>query len=259
MTAPTGRPRGRPSKTTPADDDDDDLIGGGEAPAPKKAPAKRQPKSTKPAKEPPKDADGEIMSFDVADVYGGVSAAWLAQVFNADKNTIKKKLARGGCEPVGRGRGNAPLYAIHEAAAYLVKPKIDLITYIKSLRPNDLPPMLNEAYWSAMLKRQKWEENAKDLWRTEDVARILGDVAFLYKTTSQLWVEELDRHHGLTAEMRETLIQLVDTLLERIHEELTSLSQRQSTASSVAEEGAMPSDGNENKPQIVDGETADGG
>lgn len=83
--------------------------------------------------------------LDLGLVAGGVSAAWLGHVFGHDKNTIKKKLAK--CPVAGKNR-NTPLYLIKDAAAWLVPPKVDVMTYIKNLPPADLPPRLNAAYWS---------------------------------------------------------------------------------------------------------------
>lgn len=175
----------------------------------------------------------------LADVYGGVSSSWLAQVFGHDKNTIAKRLASAGLEVIGR-RNGGPLYRIPDAAAYLVKPKVDLISYIKSLRPNDLPPMLNDAYWAAMLKRQKWEENAGDLWRTEDVLTVFGDLAFSFKTTANLWVEEVDRTKGLTPEQRLAITQLTDNLLESVYRLMVEAPNKRQTLPSASEEGARP-------------------
>ena len=222
-----------PRKPSPPrhDDDDDDLIGGSTATRVEMAP---YPGEGEPLPPP---------SMDLVDVYGGVSANWLAQIFGSDVKTIKKKLSRAEGVRVGTGRNNTPLYNIAAAAAYLVKPKIDLIQYVKGLRPNDLPPILNDAYWAAMLKRQKWQENAGDLWRTEDVIAVFGDVAFSIKTTAQLWVEDLDRLHGLSPEMRVTITQQVDKLLEQIHEQMVDLPRQRHTPSSAAEEGAVPDEG----------------
>lgn len=206
--------------------ENDELIGA--------APQRRSPR--RPAAPKEKNAPG----MDLSQVYGGVSTSWLGQVFGQDPKTVKKKLGKGRCPIAGYSGHKTPLYMIHEAAAYLVKPKIDLVEYIKSLRPNDLPPMLNDAYWAAMIKRQKWQEAAGELWHTDDVLRVLGDVAFMYKTTSQLWVEELDRLHSLSPEVRETVTRLVDQLLESVHEELVNLPMQSRTYASVAEEGAVP-------------------
>lgn len=215
-----------PKPKSPVIDDDDDLIG---------VPQESEPE--------------EDVSIALADVYGGVSASWLAQVFGHDKNTIAKKLAKAGIEVVGR-RNGGPLYRIPDAAAYLVKPKVDLVAYVKTLRPNDLPPMLNVAYWDAMLKRQKWEENAGDLWRTEDVLTVFGDLAFEIKTTVNLWVEEVDRREGLTNEQRKIITELSDTLLLRVHQQMVEAPSQRKTSSSAAEEGAMPEQAPESTREV---------
>lgn len=188
----------------------------------------------------------EPMSMDIAEVYGGVSAHWLSQVFGHDKNTIKKKMASANLEIVGY-RNGGPLYRISDAAAWLVKPKVDLVSYVKSLRPNDLPPMLNDAYWGAMLKRQKWEENAGDLWRTEAVLEVFGDLALSFKTTVNLWVEEVDRQESLTPEQRKILMELTDKLLEQLHEVMVEAPRKKKTLSTVVEEGGVQDmeDGND--------------
>lgn len=212
-----GRPRGRQptnpraQKATPAPEPEDDLIGS--------------------SPEAPK--DDMAQGLDLGVVYGGVSASWLAHVFGMDKNTVKKKLAQG-CTIVGKNKGT-PLYTIKEAAQYLVTPKVDLATYVKSLRPNDLPPILNDAYWAAMLKRQKWEENAGDLWRTVDVLEVFGGLSMMLKTTIQLWTDELDRVQGMTDAQRVALTQMTDGLLNNIHEILVTAPKLRNTPSSMVD------------------------
>lgn len=218
MTKATGRRRGRPSENPP---EIDDLIGDVGAPAPAELADEDEP-----------------FSLDIARVYGGVSATWLATVFGQDKNTVKKKLGLAGIESVGTRKGGL-LYRIADAAPYLVPPKVDLMSYIKSLRPNDLPPILSDSYWSAMLKRQKWEENAGQLWRTENVLAVFGDLALEIKTTVSLWVEEIDRQEPLTAEQRALLVRMADKLLESVHERMVEAPNRGFTASAISEDPAV--------------------
>src|SRR5690625_2162059 len=221
MAQPPKRGPGRPRKTPaakPKAPDDADLIGTGEP--------------------------EEKISIDISEVYGGVSSNWLATMFGHDKNTIQKKLAKANLEIVGR-RNGGPLYRLADAAPYLVKPEVDLVEYVKGLRPHDLPPMLNDAYWSAMLKRQKWEENARDLWRSEDVLEVLGDLNFQVRNTVNLWVEDVDRLDALTPKQRQIINERADDLLQLFYNMLVELPTKRSTKPSVAEDGAMPSSGND--------------
>lgn len=220
MTKPTGRPRGRPRKTPPPpapEVDIDDLIGA-----------------------PDEDEAEEDITFDIAETYGGVSAHWLGQMFGMDKATVKKKLAKAGVPIVGR-RGRGPLFRLVDAAPYMVKPKIDVEEFIRNMRPNDLPPMLSDMFWAAMLKKQKWELNAADLWRTEDVLSTLGDLWQTIRSRVTLWAEDVDRAHGLTEAQRQEINKLADGLLHSIYQHLVELpNSRKQTRSTLAEQEDLP-------------------
>lgn len=170
--------------------------------------------------------------LDLGQVYGGVSAAWLGHVFGQDKNTIKKKLAK--CEVAGKN-GATPLYRIKDAAAWLIPPKVDIMTYIKGMRPQDMPPVLNDAYWGAMRKRQVVLKEAGDTWATNDVLRVFGEAALRIKSTVQLWVDELERVHGLSDEQRRILVQMSDGLLEDVYQIFVTAPKESRTRSTLAE------------------------
>lgn len=176
--------------------------------------------------------DPALDGLDLGLVHGGVSAAWLGHVFGHDKNTIKKKLEK--CEPCGSNRGT-PLYRIKDAAAWLVPPKVDIMTYIKGMRPQDMPPVLNDAYWSAMRKRQVVLKEAGDTWATADVLRVFGEGALRIKSTVQLWVDELERVHGLTEEQRRILVQMSDGLLEDVYQIFVTAPKESRTRSTLSE------------------------
>lgn len=182
------------------------------------------------------------------DALGAVSANWLAQVFGFDRMTVKKRLLEGGCPIVKRKKG-APMYNLYDAAAYLVKPKINIAAYVRGLRPQDLPPALSQAYWDAQLKRQKWEENARNLWRSEDVLEVFGDLSMTLKTTITLWVEELDRVEGLTQRQRDLVTEHSDNLLARMYKIMVEQPRLRNTPSSVSElddvDGEPSNEGNE--------------
>lgn len=214
---PVKRGPGRPKKVRSDAQNGEDLLGG-------------IPKG-------PQNDEPTLDGLDLGVVYGGVSAAWLGHVFGMDKNTIKKKLAK--CEIAGKN-GQTPLYRIKDAAAWLIPPKVDIETYIKSMRPQDVPPTLNDAYWSAMGRRQKVLEAAGDLWRTPDVLGVFGEAALKIKSTIQLWTDEVERVHGLTDAQREMLVRMADGLQQDIHDIFITAPAKGETRSTLTEYDEAP-------------------
>lgn len=163
----------------------------------------------------------------------GVTLGWLMQIFRMDHSTVKKKLV--DCPEVGKGRGGTPLFDVAQAASYLVKPKVDIRTWMKQLRPSDLPPYMQSEFWEAQNKRQKWEENAGELWRTDKVIEVFADTFKTMKETMNLWVDNIERKSGLTAEQRKMLIELVDSLQVELHGKLVDMQSDKKTFSSAAD------------------------
>ncbi len=155
----------------------------------------------------------------VGDALHGVSVSWLSQVFNMDPGTIKKRLK--DCPPLQRRKAGF-VYDLKVAAPYLVTPKIDIDAYIRTMKSTDLPAHLNDSYWSAMRKRQQWEQEAGDLWSTNAVVEVLGDTFMSIKFAIQLWADEIEQEYGLTAEQREKIVKLGDSLQQEIHAQLVS-------------------------------------
>lgn len=177
--------------------------------------------------------DGPLDQSGIAAVLAGVSISWLMQAFNMDRNTVKKKLAP--LRPLRLGRGNSPIYHFAQAVSYLVKPQVDILQYVKSLQPKDLPPILQDALWSAKLKRQKWEENAGDLWRTEKVQQLLADTFKTMKTTIQLFAGNIASEVGLSAQQRKLLQDNLDGLQRDLHHALIEQARSSATLSQLAE------------------------
>lgn len=151
----------------------------------------------------------------VEQVLGGVTASWLAQAFGIDVKDVKRKLA--GCPPLvegtNTGRGyQGRLYELRVAASYLVKPKISAANFLAAVKKAELPATLQQSFWDAMLKRQKYEENAGDLWRTAKIREVLGQTFQSMKFTIQLWVDTVERATGLTSDQRKILIEASDGL-----------------------------------------------
>lgn len=175
-------------------------------------------------------AKGQMPAHDdIGNVSNGVSATWLALALNSSVGTVRVKLAR--CPH--RRVGSMLVYNLGEAMEYLVKPNVDVAKYLKDLKKDDLPEVLRESYWSALLKRQQWEINAKELWHTEDVATTLGDTFQAIKFAIQLWVDDMERETTITPKQYAFLVQKTDALQALIYKALVEAFKDKETPSSA--------------------------
>jgi len=165
------------------------------------------------------------------DVSNGVTVYWLAKHFGLQVSTVRQKIA--GCPAVSK-RTSGWLYLIKDAAPYLVKPKMDPESLIKSMRAQDLPPTLQAQFWQAALARQKWEREAGELWHTADVMEAFGEVFKTLKFSTQLWPDTVEKMAGLIDEQREVLQDQIDVMLTEIMDRIKEMAREKSTASSVA-------------------------
>lgn len=160
------------------------------------------------------------VSLLATDMHAGVTVGWLSEVFHLDPATVRKRLA--DCPPVSTHK-TGYRYSLPAAAAFLVKPIFDVKKYLKNMRAEELPAHLQAQFWDGQNKKQKWEENAGDLWRTEAVMEVFSDVFLTIKSTAQLWTEDLERTTGLTPKQRASLSERVDALQNEIREKLLNL------------------------------------
>ena len=167
----------------------------------------------------------------------GVTVAFLSQVFRIAPQKVKRLLVNCPVlEYKRRGEKQVQnLYDLKTAAEFLLEPKIDPSDIVKRLKKDDLPPAINSAYWDALLKRQKWEENAVELWRTDKVREVLGTMFQTIKFTIQLWGDTVERETGLTDEQRDVINKLTDGLQQDIYNELVKNAQLSETGNLFSE------------------------
>lgn len=183
------------------------------------------------------DAPAHIKPVGIADVQHGVTVGTLATIFGMDPTTVRKKLR--DCAPIHR-RKTSYVYDLKAAAQYLVRPVFDAEQYLKSMKPSDLPTHLQEAYWSAMRKRQQWETDAGHLWRSEAVLEVFGDTFQTIKFAMQLWPDNVERALGLSMEQRTMLIGMADELQNEIHKKLVEMPKLKSTRSLLSDAPEAP-------------------
>lgn len=168
---------------------------------------------------------------------GGVTVSFLSQVFRMDPAAVKRRLTN--CPILeSRKRGTTQtqhIYDLATAAKYLVETDLDPKILISKLKKEDLPPAISTAYWDALLKKQKFEENAADLWRTERVWEVLSDSFQTMKFSIQLWAETVERETGLTEEQREIIYRMADGLQQDLYDALVRKSEGKVTGSQLDE------------------------
>lgn len=159
------------------------------------------------------EADTELL-------FVGATATTLAQMFDLHHKDVVRRLA-GRVTPSVPGEGSkAPLYHIRDAAPYLCEHKIDYEEFIKRLTPAKLPPMLQDSFWKAQLSRQKFDENRRDLWRTERVIEAMASAFKVARLSIQMFVDDVESLTELTDKQREIIIAQSDRLLDTLRHNL---------------------------------------
>lgn len=185
-----------------------------------------------------RDATSQLSMSGLADsALQGVTVSFLAQVFRMDNAAVKRRLVN--CPILeSRRRGTTQvqhLYDLATAAKFLVETDVDPAELISRIKKEDLPPAISTAYWEALLKKQKYEEAAGDLWRTEKVWEVLSSTFQNLKFTMQLWPETIERQTGLTDEQRELMQEMVDTMQQELYETMVAQAKANRTPSTVSE------------------------
>lgn len=157
-----------------------------------------------------------------------VPQQFLADVLHMDPATVKKRLRR--CKPAAV-ISNRPVWYFHEAIPFLVKPRMTAEEFARTLNKADLPPEINVAFWNAQRQRVKYKIEAQEAWETEDVLKVLGEVAMTIKDSLVMVVEELRNRAKLTDEQTAIVSECIDEIRTDMRKKLIELPQRAATGS----------------------------
>lgn len=165
-----------------------------------------------------------------------VGTSFLANVFKlSNSKVVREKLAE--CPPIDVDKHGNPLYDFVEAAAHLVPPRGKMfVQRLRTMKPSELPPQLALAVQKAKNEELTYKQRAGELWRTEAVLEVLGEVFLMMKNTMQLWVETLNDKGNLTKDQYEALSEMVYGLQTEMHDKLVQFSQQRATYAVVSEE-----------------------
>lgn len=169
----------------------------------------------------------------VADYLEPVSANVISQIFGVIPATTKERLV--SCPYVTDGTTNIRKYHIKDAAQYMVRTAFSVDEFIAVMKRGELPDSLRKDFWDALLKQQKWEENASELWRTENVRAVMTNTFQTIKFTMQLWVDSLERQTALTEEQRKLISVMVDGLQQEVYTSLVDNASKGATEATISE------------------------
>jgi len=156
-----------------------------------------------------------------------VTMNFLARVLHMDPMTVGKRLR--GVKPAGEGSAGRKVYYFHEALPYLLKPKMDIAQYIRTLNPADLPNSINKVYWEAERIKNKVLIETGEAWNDQDVLAVLGRVFMMFKERIPLVTEGM-RDEGLTDKQFSKLTEYMDQLQRDLHESLMDMPKERRTA-----------------------------
>lgn len=152
-------------------------------------------------------------------IFQGCTQSQLVKIFRMDRRDIAAKIAEGNVSPSG-ARAGYPIYAIHEVAPYLVKPLYDIETYLKRMHHNDLPKHLSKEFWAGMRAKQEFLLKEGELWPTEQVISVMGDVFKRLRMSMLLIQDAVEREHMLTPQQRDKISSLIDGALNDMADDL---------------------------------------
>lgn len=159
-----------------------------------------------------------VMRVDAnAEIDFGMSATRLGEVFDLDTKTVKSLLK--DVEADGDRHG-APFWRIASAAPYLVTPEGDIEQFIRKIKPGDLPSKFQKEFWTALNLRSKYYRERGDLWATEQVYAVLSEVLKIVRSTSRLFVDELESNTTLTYQHRKAIQIELDKMLAMMRENI---------------------------------------
>jgi hypothetical protein len=145
----------------------------------------------------------------------GVTVPQLSKIFGMPLEDVKYKLL-GNIKPVGE-RHRVPVYAIKDAAPFLVSPPYSIEEFIKKMTLADLPTALSKEFWAGQRARLAYEKEVGESWPTEDVEEMIISIFNTLRQSLLLAREAVERETDLTKTQRKIVIAITDNTLKEIN------------------------------------------
>ena len=130
-------------------------------------------------------------------IYDGASINQIAAMFGMANTEVAGKLR--SLAPAGV-RSGYPIYAVKEAAEYLLKPRVDIEKYIRKVGMKDLPTTLQKDLWTALNGQLKFEEAQGAVFRAERISLTLSEVFKTVRMRLLLAPDEAERQGVMSSE-----------------------------------------------------------
>lgn len=211
----------------------EDLLGAGPAPAPARDEAReeRRIKAAQAlAKETAIRAAGRGGTFvEMGVLKRPVSQNFLAEVFDMDPATVRKRLTR--CPRLGMAGGNRPVYDFKTACSFILPPRMTAEEFIKTLHHAKLPPEVNKTFWQGLRERLRYMRDAGELWHTADLLKVFGQVNMMFKDRIDMWVEDIRDLKGISDDHVKKIEEMAHALKSDLYEDLVAAPARGETVS----------------------------
>lgn len=154
-------------------------------------------------------------------IYEGAGITQLSRLFGIDAKRIPAMIRH--VKPCGERKGY-PIYSVREVAPALARQNWSaesIITALRKMNPQDLPPLLIKEFWNGARARLAFERDNGELWPTGQVVEYLGEVLQILRLTWMTLPDDVERLSSLTDKQRADIRRLGDAKMEEIRVALT--------------------------------------
>jgi len=176
---------------------------------------------------------GRYDLFTEKDFYQPVPVSFLSKVLRINAETVRKRLET--VTPVAHAgvSQNRPMYDFASVVPHLVKSKMNLRTYLRSLNPADMPQNISKVFWEAERIRTKALVEAGEAWPTESVLQVMSQANKMVNDRIPLLIEAM-REEGLSDDQMKKLEAACDQFRNDVHEAYVEFPKQQSTPPHLA-------------------------
>lgn len=158
----------------------------------------------------------EMLSGDPVALQTLFSDTQLSVLFEVSLREVRTAL-RGNVKPCAEERGR-PVYALADAAPYIVKPARD------------------KDFWATMRSQQLFEKENAELWRTEHVVDVISALLKTLRMNLLMTREAVERETELADRQRAIVTRIIDNALEGCYVSVNNLFAHRGSVESFSEE-----------------------